>query len=131
MSLPYLLQSLVPAKGAICVPIQPRATVHHYPSHCKSKDRSSTDSSERTGCEYATKEDASYVVPHNLQKNNTAGYGARQCAANTDVVCARPCMVKSEEKGYKIPSGAQPLNNNTGYGVGIPVQAIKTEGRQK
>ena len=132
MSLPYLLQSLVPAKGAVCVPLQPRATVHHYPTHCKSEDRSSTESSsDRTGYEYATKEDASYVVPpHNLQKNTAPGYGARRRAANTDVACARPCLVKREDKGYGITSAAtQPLTN-AGYGVGIPVQAIKTEGRQ-
>ena len=130
MSLPYLLQSLVPTKGAICLPLRPRGTVHHYPSHCKSKDRSCTAGSERTCYQYATKEDASYVtrIPQNVQKNNTVGYGARQHAANTDVTHARPCVVKSEETGYGMPSVAEPLND-AGYGVRVPVQAIKTEGR--
>ena len=48
MNLPYLLQSLVSTKAAVCAPPQSRGTVHHYPAHCNGddinniKDRSST-----------------------------------------------------------------------------------------
>ena len=150
LNLPYLLQSLVPTKGAICVQPRPRGTVHHYPSHCKSRDRSSTAGSARTEYQCAPKNNASYEVSQCDTRNdagnasyevsqcdtrNNAGYGVAQCAARNDAGYGgmqRAAIAVKQEPVYGVPQcAANPTDaGRYGVGTGIPVQSIKTEGKE-